>query len=195
MRVLSAVLLFCVLALGMFGSLMAGDATISVANAQLLVNTAKSATTGVYTDVELTLDGGKKVVFAVFRDAVGNVTARPKAGQDVTGITITQVNIQMGANAKGILTPVSMVVQGGANSSLAKHTIVFNKDGTIASLDQPKVVEPTVVKGGLVTNNNGTPGGNNTPDPFANPFLSVSVGGKLPLPAGVESGKVSVWQP
>lgn len=195
MRVLSAVLLFCVLALGMSSSVVAGDATISVANAQLLVNTAKSATTGVYTDVELTLDGGKKVVFAVFRDAVGNVTARPKAGQDITGITITQVNIQMGANATGILTPVSMVVQGGANTSLAKHAIVFNKDGTIASLDQPKVVEPTVVQGGLGTTNSGTPGGSNMPNPFANPFLSVAGGGQLPLPAGAESGKISVWQP
>ena len=71
MRALSAVLLFCVLALGMSGRLMAAEATeITTANAQLLVNTAKAATTGVYTDVKLTING-MEVVFAVFRDAVG----------------------------------------------------------------------------------------------------------------------------
>ena len=199
MRALSAVVLFCVLMLGLSGSVMAGDATdatkatISVANAQLLVNKAKTATTGVYSDVELTLEGGKKVIFTLFRDAVGNVTARPKAGQDTTGISITQVNIQMGANAAGSLTPVSMVVQG-SGASLTKNTISFNANGTIASLDQPKAVEKAVT-GGTGTPGTGTPGGTNTPDPFANPFLSVSGGGQLPLPAGAESGKISVWQP
>lgn len=193
MRALSAVLLFCILALGMSGRLMAAEATeITTANAQLLVNTAKAATTGVYTDVKLTING-MEVVFAVFRDAVGNVTARPKAGQDTTKISTTQVNIQMGANPAGILTPVSMVVQG-SGAILTKHTISFNADGTIASLDQPKVVESTQVIGGLGTPKN-SPGGINGPDPFANPFLSVAGGGQLPLPAGAESGKISVWQP
>ena len=81
MRALFAVLLFCVLVLGMSGNLRATE--VDVPNAHLSVNTARTATTVVYTDVTLTINS-VPVVFTVFRDAVGNVTAKPKAGQDTT---------------------------------------------------------------------------------------------------------------
>ena len=190
MRAFFAVLLFCVLALGMSGRLMAAE--IDVPNTQLLVNAARKATTGVYTDVTLTING-VPVVFTLFRDPVGNVTARPKAGQDTTKISTTQVNMQMVANAAGILTPVAMVVQGGAQS-ITKNMITFGADGSVASLDKPAA---GAGDGSPVGGIGGTQDANKKPEPdvFARPFLNVASGGQLPLPAGAESGKISVWQP
>lgn len=184
---LCAILLTCVLG---FGTLMAGDlATVQV---QQLVTAAQGAAQGGSPiDVPVSIDG-KTVIFKVSRDAVGNVTARPVPGPDSAGITVSQVTIQMKADAKGVLIPTSMIVVGN-NQTITSYSVQLTDDGSIASLYQAGVggaggtggtaqAKPIVggIGGGAGTSGRlaGLPG-----DIFPG-FTSAQLG----LPAGAESG-------
>jgi len=187
-RCLCAVLLSCTLA---FGSLTAGDLT--TAQAQQLVSAAQSAEQGGKPiEVSMSIDG-KNVVFTVIRDAVGNVTARPVPGPDSAGITISQVTIQMRSDAKGILTPTSMVVVS-SNQTITSYSVQLNADGTMANLYRAGVggaggargpSQPKPVVGGIGGGTGTlTSGAGNLPEDRYPGFTS----GQLGLPAGSESG-------
>ena len=190
-RSLCAVLLACTL---VTGSLTAGELT--TAQAQQLVSAAQSAEPGAKPrEVTLSIDG-KNVVFTVIRDAVGNVTARPVPGPDSAGITISQVSIQMRADAKGLLSPTSVVVVSNGQTVLS-YAVQLNPDGTIANLYQPGAggvagpSKPKPVVGGIgsgsstvVGGNTGLAGSASLPADRFPGFTS----GQLGLPAGSESG-------
>jgi hypothetical protein len=182
--------LFLVLAVGLSGSLLAGD--ISDAEAAKLVKAAQDATTGQTAEVTLTItvnNVATSVVFVVFRDALGNATAKPKTGQG-DGIPIKQVNLAFSVAANGTLTPVAMVVLGsGSPTAITKKQVtVTNGVISVSAADAVANVTKVTRVGEVVTTT--------TTDAFAaSGFLYVTGTAQLPLPAGAESGKISVWQP
>jgi hypothetical protein len=199
-RRLCAVLCSCILGLG---SLMAGELT--TAQAQQLASAAQSAQAG-GKPVEATLAiGGKNVVFTVTRDAVGNVIARPIPGPDSAGIGISQVSIQMRADASGVLVPVTLVVIS-STQTVASYSVQVNADGSIASLYQAgnfagggAGAAPTPVVGGI-----GSPASGRTTAVVATSTAPAGppadrypgfTSGQLPLPAGAGTGEVSQSRP
>jgi hypothetical protein len=199
-RRLRAVLFTCILGCGIGGgSLTAGD--LSTAQAQQLVSAAQAASPG-GKPVEATMAiDGKSVVFTVVRDAVGNVIARPVPGPDSAGISISQVSIQMRANAAGVLTPTSMVVVA-ANQTIASYSLQLNPDGSIASLYQ---AGSFAAGGGVVTGAQPVVGGiggaggplvtGTGPSSMPADRYPGFTSGQLALPAGAGTGEVSHSKP
>lgn len=198
-RCLCALLFTCVLGLG---SLAADD--LSTAQAQQLVSAAQAAKPGGKPiEASLAIDG-KSVVFTVVRDAVGNVIARPIPGPDSAGIKISQVSIQMRADASGALIPTSMVVVA-TNQTIASYSVQINPDGTIASLYQAGTFTGTGTGVAAAQPVVGGIGG------AANPKLVASssgalismpadrypafTSGQLGLPAGAGTGEISHSNP
>lgn len=211
-RCLCAMLFSCVFLNFAIGTLTAGDLT--TAQAQQLVSVAQSAKPGAKpSEATLSIDG-KNVVFTVVCDAVGNVIARPIPGPDSAGVIMSQVSIQMRANAKGILMPASLVVVS-SNQTIASYSVQLNQDGTIASLYQAGTftggagggIASKDVEGGIGGNHGGNNDGNNdgtkpSKDAVTNTSRNSSTGlpadrypsftsGQLALPAGAGTGEVS----
>ncbi len=197
-RCLCTVLFACILGLG---SLTAGE--LSTAQAQQLVSAAQTAKPGGKPlEATLAIDG-KSVVFTVIRDAVGNVIARPIPGPDSAGITVSQVSIQMRADANGTLIPISMVVVA-SNQTISSYSIQLNPDGTIASLYQAGTFAggagggsaPQPVVGGIGAK--GSPkltSSSNTSSAMPADRYPGFTSGQLSLPAGAGTGEVSHSNP
>lgn len=203
-RCLCAMLFSCVFLNFAIGTLTASDLT--TAQAQQLVSVAQSAKPGAKpSEATLSIDG-KNVVFSVVCDAVGNVIARPIPGPDSAGVIISQVSIQMRANAKGILMPASLVVVS-SNQTIASYSVQLNQDGTIASLYQAGTftggagggIASKDVEGGIGGNNDGK---KPSKDAVTNTSRDSSTvlpadrypsftSGQLALPAGAGIGEVS----
>ena len=206
-RCLCAMLFSCVFLNFAIGTLTAGDLT--TAQAQQLVSVAQSAKPGAKpSEATLSIDG-KNVVFTVVCDAVGNVIARPIPGPDSAGVVISQVSIQMRANAKGILMPASLVVVS-SNQTIASYSVQLNQDGTIASLYQAGTftggagggIASKDVEGGIGGNHGGNDGTKPSKDAVTNTSRDSSTvlpadrypsftSGQLALPAGAGTGEVS----
>ena len=207
-RCLCAMLFSCLSFVFAIGTLTAGDLT--TAQAQQLVSAAQSAKPGAKpSEATLSIDG-KNVVFTVTCDAVGNVIARPVPGPDSAGVTISQVSIQMRANAKGILMPASLVVVS-SNQTIVSYSVQLNQDGTIASLFQAGTfaggagggIAAKEVKGGIGgSNDDGKPSKNTVTTTTREPSTGLPAdrypgftSGQLSLPAGAGTGEVSHSNP
>lgn len=207
-RCLCAMLFSCFFFTAAANALTAGDLT--TAQTQQLVSAAQGTKPGAKpSEANLSLDG-KNVVFAVTRDAVGNVIARPIPGPDSAGVTISQVSIQMRADKSGMMLPASLVVVL-SNQTIVSYSVQSNPDGTIAALNQVGTVTGGAgagvvaksVEGGI-----GTGAGNGNADAK---LLTASTttttkesattektdrypgftSGQLSLPAGAGTGEVS----
>lgn len=111
-------------------------AELTAAQAQQIMGAAQQAPAGgAAVEVKLTIDG-KEVIFAVTRDAVGNIIARPAAAPGAATGGIAQASIGSTVADSGALVANSLV-QVNADQSIVSYNITLNKDGTIASLYRP----------------------------------------------------------
>ncbi len=185
-----------------FGSGQAADFT--AAQTEQLVSLAQSVTKGTSKDVPI-LIGGVNVLFSVSRDAVGNLTARPKADPANANLGISQINIQMKTNPDGTMEPKSMLLIG-SDQTITSYALVLNKDGSISQSQSGTFAYSAgggggggaKPKGGL--GNSGTSGGSGkTAYDKVDTWLSSIFPGfnssQLGLPAGAGTGEVSGSKP
>lgn len=129
--VLSTALLLFAFAVG-----QAGAAELTAAQAQQIMGAAQQAPAGgAAVEVKLTIDGNE-VIFAVTRDAVGNIIARPTSAPGTATGGIAQASIGSTVADSGALVANSLV-QVNTDQSVVTYNITLNNDGTIASLYRP----------------------------------------------------------